>query len=151
MANLKIGPLQHWTLVTRDVAQSKRFYTEVLGAEEVDREWPPSVILGGTVVDLFQAGGDQQPSPGTRGQHHAYDIPLDDFDAWVDRLTAKGVPHQLANHGVHRISIYIEDPDGYHLELTSGIESEEQGRQEIEKRGIARLGNPAGPHSGGRP
>ena len=147
---LKIGNLEHWTLVTRDVAQAKKFYTEVLGAEEVDREWPPSVVLGNTVVDLFKAGGDQQPSPGTRGQHHAYNIPLEDFDGWVEHLKAKGVPHQLANHGLHRISIYVEDLDGYHLELTAAIESEEQGRQEIEKRGIARLSNPAAPQTAAR-
>ncbi len=141
--DLWVGPLQHWTLVARDVAQSKKFYTEVLGATEVDRDWPPSVVLGGTVVDFFAATGDQQPSPGTRGQHHAYEIKLDDFDRWVEHLKACGVPHQLAHHGMLRISIYLEDPDGYHIELTASIDSEERGRQEIEKRGIGRLGNPA--------
>jgi catechol 2,3-dioxygenase-like lactoylglutathione lyase family enzyme len=125
------------------VARSKQFYTEVLGATEVDREWPPSVILGDTTIDLFAAEGDQQPSPGTRGQHHAYNIQLDDFDRWVEHLKARGVKHQLANHGLRRISIYVEDPDGYHLELTAGIASDEQGKQEIEKRGIRRLSNPA--------
>jgi catechol 2,3-dioxygenase-like lactoylglutathione lyase family enzyme len=141
--DLKVGPLQHWTLVARDVATSKKFYTEVLGATEVDREWPPSVILGDTMVDIFAAEGDQQPSPGTRGQHHAYDIKLEDFDRWVEHLKAKGIKHQLANHGLRRISIYVEDPDGYHLELTAGIATDEQGKQEIEKRGIRRLSNPA--------
>jgi hypothetical protein len=34
------------------------------------------------------------------------------------------------------MSIYVDDPDGYHLELTVPFEDHEQGRQEIEKRGL---------------
>src|SRR5829696_5018234 len=43
--------LDHWTLVTTDVARAKRFYTEVFGATPIDREWPPSVVFGGTIID----------------------------------------------------------------------------------------------------
>jgi catechol 2,3-dioxygenase-like lactoylglutathione lyase family enzyme len=56
--------LEHWTLVTDDLERSKRFYTDVLGAEEPERTTgPTSVNFAGTIIDLFPAGGDRQPSP----------------------------------------------------------------------------------------
>jgi len=146
---LSVGKLEHWTLVTKDVGQSKRFYTQVLNATEVDREWPPAVALGNTQIDLFTANDEQQPEPGSTGQHHAYHIELDDYDQWVDHIRSKGVQPFLAHHGARRLSIYVDDPDGYHIELTAAAESDEQGRQEIEKRGIGRYTNSAGPQGRG--
>jgi hypothetical protein len=35
-----------------------------------------------------------------------------------------------------RISLYIDDPDGYHIELTVPFDNLEEGRREIEKRGL---------------
>ena len=79
--------LEHWTLVASDVERSKRFYTEVLGAQEPERAGgPTSVNLAGTIIDLFPAGEDRQPSPGSGGQHHAYIINLEDYDPWVEHL-----------------------------------------------------------------
>ena len=34
------------------------------------------------------------------------------------------------------MSIYVDDPDGYHIELTVEFENEEVGRREIEQRGL---------------
>ena len=34
------------------------------------------------------------------------------------------------------MSIYVDDPDGYHLELTVPFADGELGKREIEKRGI---------------
>jgi catechol 2,3-dioxygenase-like lactoylglutathione lyase family enzyme len=138
---LTVERLDHWTIVTRDVARAKRFYTEVLGATPIDREWPPSVHFGGVVIDFFsppQFG----PEPGSMGQHHAYTIRLEDYDAWIEHLRAHNVPFLKACHGWGRMSIYVDDPDGYHLELVVTFDDPEQGRQEIEKRGIKRYRDP---------
>ncbi len=129
--------LEHWTLVTSDLERTKRFYTEVMGAAEPPRTTgPASVNFAGTVIDFFPAGGDRQPSPGSGGQHHAYIIRLEDYDPWVAHLEAKGVAARRTTHGLGRISIYVDDPDGYHLELTVPLADEETGRREIEKRGL---------------
>jgi catechol 2,3-dioxygenase-like lactoylglutathione lyase family enzyme len=129
--------LEHWTLVTSDVERSKRFYTEVLGAREPERQGgPTSVNLAGTIIDLFPAGSGRQPSPGSGGQHHAYIIRLEDYDPWVEHLRANDVPVRLTTHGLGRMSIYVDDPDGYHLEFTVPFEDLETGRREIEKRGL---------------
>ncbi len=129
--------LEHWTLVASDVEKTKRFYTEVLGAQEPERQGgPTSVNLAGTIIDFFPARGEQKPSPGSGGQHHAYIIRLEDYDPWVQHLESKGVAYRRTTHGLGRISIYVDDPDGYHLEFTVPFENQETGRQEIEKRGL---------------
>ena len=129
--------LEHWTLVTKDVEQSKKFYTEVLGAKEPQRTGgPTSVNLAGTVIDLFPARDDWQPSPGSGGQHHAYIIKLEDYDPWVEHFESYKVPIRRTTHGLGRMSIYVDDPDGYHIEFTVPFENTEIGRREIEKRGL---------------
>ncbi len=129
--------LEHWTLVTKDVEQSKKFYTEVLGAKEPERTGgPTSVNLAGTIIDLFPARDDWQPSPGSGGQHHAYIIKLEDYDPWVEHLKSHKVPIRRTTHGLGRMSIYVDDPDGYHIEFTVPFESTEIGKREIEKRGL---------------
>lgn len=132
-----IQKLEHWTLVSSDVERTKRFFVEVMGAREPERTGGPvSVDLAGTIIDFFPAGGDRQPSPGSGGQHHAYIIRLEDYDPWVEHFRRHGVPVRLTTHGLGRMSIYVDDPDGYHLELTVPFDDPEQGRREIEKRGL---------------
>ena len=130
--------LEHWTLVASDVERTKHFYTEILGADMPQRNGggPVSVNFAGTMIDFFPARDDQQPSPGTHGQHHAYIIKLEDYDPWVERFRQHNVPVHLTTHGLGRISIYIDDPDGYHIEFTVPFENTEIGRREIEKRGL---------------
>jgi catechol 2,3-dioxygenase-like lactoylglutathione lyase family enzyme len=132
-----IQKLEHWTLVSSDVERTRRFYTEVLGADLPPRVGgPASVNLAGTVIDFFPSGEGRQPSPGSGGQHHAYIIRLEDYDPWVEHLRSREVPARLTTHGLGRMSIYVDDPDGYHIELTVPFADEESGRREIEKRGL---------------
>ena len=137
-----VEDLSHWTLVSTDVPRTIRYYEEALGATRLPRAWPPSVQLGNTVIDVFPATGDQQPLPGSLGQHHAYNIRLEDYDAWVERLRARDFPGRPACHGDHIMSVYTQDPDGYHIELVVHFDDAEQGRREIAKRGIANYTNP---------
>ena len=131
-----IQKLEHWTLVASDVERSKRWYMEVLGAEVPQRDGPTCVTLAGTIIDLFPNQGDRSPSPGSWGQHHAYIIKLEDYDAFVAHFEAVGQQYRRTTHGMGRISIYIDDPDGYHIELTVPFENRDVGRAEIEKRGL---------------
>ena len=129
--------LEHWTLVASDVERTKKFYVDVLGAEEPQRTGgPTSAVLAGTLIDFFPAREGQQPMPGSGAQHHAYIIGLEDYDAWVEHFEHHNVPTRLGTHGLGRISIYFDDPDGYHIEFTVPFENTELGRQEIEKRGL---------------
>lgn len=133
-----IQRLDHWTLVTSDVDRTQRFYADVLGATVPRRGGgPASVNLAGTVIDFFPATEDQPPSPGSWGQHHAYIIDLKDYDGWVEHLARAGVAYERTTHGWRRMSIYVDDPDGYHIELTVPFDDEALARREIQKRGLS--------------
>jgi catechol-2,3-dioxygenase len=137
MAAPSIERLEHWTLVASDVDRTLHFFTDVMGGQPPERSGGPvSVNLAGTLIDIFPASDRQQPSPGSGGQHHAYIIRLEEYDRWVEHLRGLSVPIRMTTHGLWRMSIYVDDPDGYHLELTVPFDSEEVGRREIEKRGL---------------
>lgn len=138
-----IQKLEHWTLVSSDIERTKRWYVEVLGARALERGGPPCVDLAGTLIDMFPCGAELpagfsfgMPSPGSIGQHHAYIISLEDYDAWTAHFDIVGQQYRRAAHGMGRMSIYVDDPDGYHIELTVPFDDMSQGRSEIEKRGL---------------
>jgi catechol 2,3-dioxygenase-like lactoylglutathione lyase family enzyme len=126
--------LDHWTLVTSDLARTQQFYTEVLDAEPLTRRGPAGVNFGGTTIDFFLESDQYHPSPGA--DHHAYAISLQDFDAWAEQLRDHGVSVSFANFGRTRMSMLFDDPDGYHFELVVPMDSEEIATRELEKRGI---------------
>jgi len=132
-----VQSLDHWTLVSTDIDRTRHFYVDVLGAGTPPRATgPASVTLAGTVIDFFPASEQQQPEPGSGGQHHAYFIRLEDYDPWDAHLKAVGWPYRRTTHGLGRMSIYVDDPDGYHLELTVLFPDNETGRREIGQRGL---------------
>ncbi len=95
------------------------------------------VNLAGTIIDLFPAKDASfpgQPSPAGGGQHRAYIIEVEDYEPWLEHLRAHNVPTRLMAHGLIRLSMYVDDPDGYHIELTMPFADPEVGRREIEKR-----------------
>lgn len=128
---------EHWALVSTDIERTKRFYTEVLGAQLPEAvAGPASVDLAGTLIDFLPASADWVPAPGSSGQHNAYVIDLGAFDSWVEHLKAKGIPARVTTHGFSRMSIYIDDPDGYHIELAAVFDDSESARREVEKRAL---------------
>jgi catechol 2,3-dioxygenase-like lactoylglutathione lyase family enzyme len=132
--------IDHWTLVSSDIERTKRFYTEVLGAQARDRGpagrgGPVAVRLANTTIDFFEPDAQQQPFPGGEGQHHAYVIQHEDFDTWIERFGSFGVPLRFGQFGT-RMSLLFDDPDGYHFEFTVPMASREQAREELTRRGL---------------
>jgi catechol 2,3-dioxygenase-like lactoylglutathione lyase family enzyme len=133
--------IDHWTLVSTDIERTKRFYTEVLGAESRDRGGPGrggpiAVRLANTTIDFFPPEEFQcDPAPGGEGQHHAYIIRFEDFDTWVERFRSFAVPVRFGQFST-RMSIMFDDPDGYHFEFTAPTESREKAREELTRRGL---------------
>jgi len=133
--------IDHWTLVSTDIERSKRFYTEVLGAQSRDRGaagrggGPVAVRLANTTIDFFEPSEHDRPAPGGEGQHHAYIIRYEDFDTWIERFGAFAVPLRFGNFGT-RMSLMFDDPDGYHFEFTVPMETRELARAELTRRGL---------------
>jgi catechol 2,3-dioxygenase-like lactoylglutathione lyase family enzyme len=123
--------LQHCGLVVSDLEQSRRFYGDVLGLEEVPR--PPNFTFAGTwfrvdgtelhlLAESDTTGSAGMPPPG-RGlagglaTHIALEV--EDLDSWQERLRAKDVAVASGpmprGDGVNQL--FVLDPDGFVVEL----------------------------------
>ena len=131
-----MAKLQHCGLVVEDLEQSKRFYGDFLGMEEVPRS-PTFTFAGawfrsaGTEIHVIQARDTTAvagfPDPG-RGEntglatHFAFEV--DDLEAMVAKAEKMGVPivggPMGRGDGVHQL--YLHDPDRYLVELFQWVD-----------------------------
>ena len=128
---VKITEMDHIVLRLKDVEESLRFYTEVLGmkSERVDQwrageiRFPSARINADTIIDFF--GSDQEPiaKEGVKNQdHYCMVIEKTDMEDLKAKFEAIGVDIQAGpgkrwgSHG-DGISLYIYDPDNNVVEL----------------------------------
>ena len=128
---VKITEMDHIVLRVKDVEESLRFYTQVLGmpAERVEQwrageiRFPSARINADTIIDFF--GTDQDPigREGIKNQdHYCMVIEKTDMEALKAKFEAMGVGIQAGpgkrwgSHG-DSISLYIYDPDDNVVEL----------------------------------
>jgi catechol 2,3-dioxygenase-like lactoylglutathione lyase family enzyme len=113
--------LDHVVLRVRDQAASQRFYIDVLGCTLDHVNQPISLIqlrFGTNLIDLL---------PGERGEgggldHFCLSIRCEDLGGVRDDLRARGVTVDgdvVPRRGAFGSgpSLYIQDPDGYRIEL----------------------------------
>jgi predicted enzyme related to lactoylglutathione lyase len=109
------------TVPAEDIQRAIRFYTEVLGLKK--RDVPEKMVAvfeagQGTSILMYQRPGR------TKAEHTAVTLTVDDLDAVVDGLIAKGVQFEqydmgpiktdargIADQGSHRIA-WVKDPEG---------------------------------------
>ena len=128
---VKITEMDHIVLRNKDVEESLRFYSEVLGlqAERVDRwrageiPFPSARINADTIIDFF--GSEQVPigKEGIKNQDHfCMVIEPTDMEELKNKFVEMGVAIQAGpgkrwgSHG-DGISLYIYDPDDNVVEL----------------------------------
>lgn len=121
-----------------DLERSVSFYTKALGMNEFRREEYPEgrftlVFVGygdessNSTIELTFNWDENEYQHGTAFGHIA--IGVDDIHAACDSLTAKGVnilraPGPMAytaTNGVCDVIAFIEDPDGYKIELIEAL------------------------------
>ena len=125
-AAFRLDGIDHGALAVRDVAASARWYAEVLGLErryaEVWGDYPAVVCVGPTCVALFPVGTDRPLPPPPREalavRHVAFRADRANFAAAQAALRARGVPFTAQDHAA-ALSIYLTDPDGHQLEITT--------------------------------
>jgi len=117
--------LDHFALLVRDVEASLAFYRDVMGFAPIQRSGSAHVawlaIGGGDAIHLLQ--GDFGDTLVTKDIHVA--VSTADFDVFVADITARGIvftdwPGNPGAIGVHRNGfrqIYVQDPDGYWIEI----------------------------------
>ncbi len=128
---VKITEMDHIVLRTRDVEESLRFYTEVLGlqAERVEQwragevRFPSARINADTIIDFFASDEIPNGRDDVRNQDHfCMVIAETDMDALKARFEDAGIDIQAGpgkrwgSHG-DGISLYIYDPDDNVVEL----------------------------------
>ncbi len=108
--------LRHLALRSKDLAATERFYVDVLGLEIA---FPHKGMLflqtphGDDVLNFIETKKRFTPSAG--GLHHfGFHVPASEWRKVLARLTRAGVPVQ-GRRG--RAAVYIEDPNGYTVEL----------------------------------
>jgi catechol 2,3-dioxygenase-like lactoylglutathione lyase family enzyme len=126
MAAPPIKQFEGASFISTDIEASLHFWCDFVGAEligEGDAEGrvPWRVALGGVVLEFYPAAEGQQPSPGTNGQHYCWDCEPTEFDFWIERgLAWQMRPKHIGVHANGKeLSLYWDDPDGYHLEVAA--------------------------------
>ena len=130
-APIQVKCIDHVTLIVDDLEKSRQFYSGLLGMRQIER---PGFSFDGS---WFQAGGtqihlilkhdqsgpvgenraDQQKS--SRNRHFAFDV--EDGHQAAKLLAERGIPF-LAGPKTRpdgAVQLFINDPDGYVVELTS--------------------------------
>jgi catechol-2,3-dioxygenase len=116
--------LDHVSLNVGDRAASIVWYRDVLGLEQRNEprrdDWP--VFMGelGACVALFRAATEspERAEESTGLRHVAFAVERDDLDRAQEHLRELGVDFRFEDHGSAH-SVYVADPDGNVIELTS--------------------------------
>ena len=114
--------LNHTIVWCRDQRASASFFAEILGRPKPSRFGPFLVVAldNGVSLDFMEADGE------INGQHYAFLIGEDDFDAVYGRIRERGIAHwadpartkpgEINTHYGGR-GLYFGDPDGHLMEI----------------------------------
>ncbi len=144
---MEVKELGHVVLFVRDVEESRRFYSDVLGWREVRREGQRARTVtystGRTHHELYlmEVGEGAQPVPEGRrlGLYHIgvkIGTTDEELEAALGELQAAGARVVgSSDHGFTH-SLYVLDPDGNEVELYIDVQPETW-REELGRAGLA--------------
>ena len=129
MSDFQVEQIDHVAIDVADLKRSREWYAEVLGLERrFAHAWGevPTMMCvpadarpgaGETCVALFP--GDAGATPGAGGiQHFAFRVDGENFRRAQDALRERKIEFRFADHGASH-SVYIHDPDGHQIEITT--------------------------------
>ncbi|MBM2810935.1 MAG: Glutathione transferase [Chloroflexi bacterium] len=129
-----LANVNRFTIPVRKLDKAETFYTQVLGAEVIDRAAVEVGMHGqkairvqlceGIELSLVQQNHGFIPIDGSH-PHYAFTVSGADVESWMDHFDEWGVPYALVcrdfpraeNGAPVRIEMYFFDPDGNHLEI----------------------------------
>jgi len=123
----QIRQIDHVALTVKDLDHSIAWHHDILGLERRhEAVWgrvPAMMCAGETGIALFPAA-TQNPNPAperrnsTIMRHPAFQVDRQNFLHAQAELRGRGISFTFENHQIAH-SIYLHDPDGYEIELTT--------------------------------
>ena len=120
---MSVGVLDHFNIRTRNLADTVRFYEDVLGLEKGPRPnfaFPGAWMYsdGKAVVHLVDISKPDEPQKPDSGVVHHVAFVSRGFDGMKQRLTSKSMPFEARQvPGGDLWQIFVNDPNGVMIEL----------------------------------
>jgi catechol 2,3-dioxygenase-like lactoylglutathione lyase family enzyme len=137
---MSVGVLDHFNIRTRNLADTVRFYEDVLGLEKGPRPnfaFPGAWMYseGKAVVHLVDISKtDEQQKPDSGVVHHVA-FASRGFDGMKQRLSSKAMPFDARQvPGGDLWQIFVNDPNGVMIELNYEAAKEESASAPSERR-----------------
>ena len=116
---LRVTGIDHVVLHVKDLAESKKFYVQLLGFEVAhESRWQSFLSCGSQQVALFEMGNELHA--GSEMNHMALRLEAGEYEEVKAVLEAAGVT-VTGRPGDDRC-IYFDDPDGHRLQLLTTSE-----------------------------
>lgn len=119
--------LQHTTVVVSNFAESKRFYTEILGLKDLNADWLPKNQMFISLGNNLELHVGEVPGVEIRpSTFNHFAISTNDLPGYLEHLNSQGVDHySLGGERKHFVQkrpdgvsqTFIQDPDGYWIEI----------------------------------
>lgn len=124
---MKIKQIDHLVLTVKDIAASCRFYTTVLGMEEVGfGQGRKAVVFGNQKINFHQCGQEFEPralhpKSGSGDLCFITDDPISDVIEHMQSCGVKIIEGPAVRTGARgsMTSIYIRDPDQNLIEIST--------------------------------
>ncbi len=122
----EVQHLDHVAISVHDIDRSVDWYAKTLGLQKRNL-WngePVMMCAGDSCLALFSAEGpgiamsESERRSHLTARHIAFKVDRANFDAARKEFRDKGIGSRFADHGVSH-SVYIDDPDGHTIELTT--------------------------------
>jgi catechol 2,3-dioxygenase-like lactoylglutathione lyase family enzyme len=118
---LEVTGIDHVVFHVKDLARSRKFYTEFLGMEvEHESSWQVFLRCGGQGVALFQARNGAEIHAGDEVNHMALRLKSGEYEKVKAVLEKAGI--EVSGRKGDPRCIYFSDPDGHRLQLLTPAE-----------------------------
>ncbi len=123
---LKINFLDHVAIRVKDIDKSAEWYKTVLNLQRYQMpqwgEFPVMMFAGRSGIAIFPANLDDeqvsQSSKNVKIDHIAFNVNRENFIKAIKKYESLGIDYNIQDHHYFD-SVYVEDPDGHTIELTT--------------------------------
>ena len=124
--------LDHVAIRVKDMEASAKWYEKVLGLQRYQLpawgDFPIFMLSKKSGIALFPANTNDPPlalkSRNVKIDHFAFNVTNENFERAKRRYETLGLDYNVQDHHYFH-SIYVQDPDGHTVELTTLVVDEE--------------------------